>query len=202
MIQDAAENRETVFVASIPTFVQMAEKEIFHAAHLPAAQQTDTGTLTGNNRFLSTPDDYIAPLSLAVIVNGEHQFLLNKDLSFMREAYPDPAVYGVPRFYGAFDQNTFMLAPTPNASYAVELHYMGYPPSIVTAGTTWIGDNFEQALLYGSLLNAYIFMKGEKDVLEAYAAKFKDAVAAVKRVSDGQIRKDAYRSNLPRATVA
>jgi hypothetical protein len=198
-IQDTVEDRGTAFVAQIPNFVKMAEREIFHAAQLPAAEDTDTGTLTGSNRFLSTPDDYLSPLSLAVIVSGRHSFLLHKDKSFLREACPDAAALGVPRFYAVFDENTFELAPTPQLAYTVELHYLAYPPSIVTAGTTWIGDNFEQALLYGSLLHAYIFAKGEEDVLKAYDSKFKDALAAVKQTSDVRVRRDTYRSGAPRA---
>jgi hypothetical protein len=181
-IQDYTENYETSFVSNIPTFVKQAEKRIYNSVQFPSLRKNVVGSVTTNNKYLSTPDDFLAPYSLAVIDGtGAYTFLLNKDVNFIREAYPSPTSVGLPKFYALFGPTvtgstvstelSFILGPTPDNNYSVELHYFYYPESIVTAGTTWLGDNFDPVLLYGSLIEAYIYMKGEADVMSAYTTK-------------------------------
>ena len=173
---------------------------------LPALRKNVTGTTTSGNKYLSMPSNWLATFSLAVInANNEYTYLLNKDVNFIRQSFPDTdsAFYGEPQYYAVFDQNSFILGPTPDASYAVELHYFYYPESITTVsgGQTWLGDNFSSTLLYGSLLEAYTYMKGEKDVLDNYRARYDEAMLLLKQLGDGKDRQDAYRSGQVRYPV-
>lgn len=201
-IQSYSENQFDT--ADINTFIQQAEQRIYNTVQLPALRKNVTGNMTAGNKYLSCPSDWLATFSMAVInANNEYLYLLNKDVNFIREAYPDTDSenYGEPQYYGQFDQNTFILGPTPDASYNVELHYFYYPESIVTANNTWVGDNFSSVLLYGSLLEAYTYMKGEADVIAEYQKRYDDAMAILKQLGDGKNRQDAYRSGQVRYPV-
>ena len=199
-MQDYVENEFST--ADMNTFIRSAEKRIYNSVQFPALRKNVTGVTTSGSPYLACPNDFLASYSLAAIapVTGAYSFLLPKDVSFIREAYPPPTSTGVPKFYAIFGPQsgdakelTFILGPTPNAAYAVELHYYFYPESIVTANTTWLGDNFDPVLLYGTLVEAYTFMKGEPDMLQLYDAKYKEALALAKRLGDGMERGDAYR---------
>lgn len=188
----------------IATFVKMAEQRVYNMVQLPALRKNMTGTMTSGNKYLALPSDWLATFSLAVInSNNEYKYLLNKDVNFIRESYPDTdsAFYGEPEYYAQFDQNTLILGPTPNANYAVELHFFYYPESIVTAGTSWLGDNFDSVLLYGSLLEAASFMKSDKDTIDFYKQRYDEAMAELKQLGDGKNRQDAYRSGQVRYPV-
>ena len=195
----------------IPRFVQEAEQRIYNSVQIPALRKNVTGTLTAGNQYLSAPNDYLATYSLAVIdSNNNYVFLLNKDVNFLREAYPS-VVYtsptyqgtpqGTPKYYALFgsqlsniNEMTLMVAPTPDQNYAVEMHYFFYPESIVTAGTSWLGDNYDPVLLYGALREAYIYMRGEPDMIQNIEAKYQEAMGQLKRLGDGLERGDAYRN--------
>jgi hypothetical protein len=188
----------------IATFVQMAEQRVYNMVQLPALRKNVTGNVTSGNKYLACPSDWLATFSLAVINNAnEYSYLLNKDVNFIRAAYPDVDAdfYGEPKYYAQFDQNTFILGPTPNANYAVELHYFYYPESIVTAGTSWLGDNFDSVLLYGALLEAAAFMKSDPDTIAFYKQRYDEAMAELKQLGDGKNRQDAYRSGQFRMPV-
>jgi hypothetical protein len=185
-------------------FVQLAEQSIFNTVQMPAFRKNMTGNMTSGNKYLATPPDWLATFSLAVINAGnEYLYLLNKDVNFIRESYPDTdaTFYGEPRYYAIFDDNTFILGPTPDANYAVELHYFYYPPSIVTAGTSWLGNNFDSVLLYGALLEAANFMKSDADIIANYKARFDRAMAELKQLGDAKDRQDSYRSGQVRYPV-
>jgi hypothetical protein len=188
----------------IATFVKIAEQRIYNMVQLPAIRKNVTGNVTTGNKYLACPSDWLATFSLAVInANNEYMYLLNKDVNFIRQAYPDVDAdfYVDPKYYAQFDQNTFILGPTPNANYAVELHYFYYPESIVTAGTSWLGDNFDSVLLYGALLEAAAFMKSDADVITFYKQRYDEAMAELKQLGDGKNRQDAYRSGQFRMPV-
>lgn len=188
--------------ADINTFIEQAEQRVYNSVQLPALRKNVTGNVTVNNKYLSSPSDWLATFSLAVIdADGNYTYLLDKDVNFVRSAYPQPTDTGLPIYYALFDQNTFILGPTPDASYSMELHYYYYPESIVTAGTTWLGDNFDSTLLYGSLLEAYTYMKGEPDVIAGYQKRYDDAMALLKQLGDGKNRRDAYRNGQVRYPV-
>jgi hypothetical protein len=191
--------------AQINRFIQQAEQRIYNTVQFPFLRKNVTGTVTANNKYLSCPDDYLSSYSLAIFSgSGPYTFLLNKDVNFMREAYPTPTDTGTPKYYALFgptvsgstisNELSFILGPTPDATYSAELHYYYFPESITTAGTTWLGDNFDTVLLYGSLVEAYTFMKGEQDLVVLYDTKYKEALALAKRLGDGLERSDAYRS--------
>tara|TARA_R110000868_G_scaffold129985_1_gene339472 strand:- start:4601 stop:5239 length:639 start_codon:yes stop_codon:yes gene_type:complete len=203
-IQQYVENTESSFVANIPTFVQLAEERIYNSVQLPAIRRNVTGNLTTGVKYLQLPTDWLATFSLAVIdpVTDAQEFLLNKDVNYIRQAYPDPNDEGSPQHYAQFDANTLLLGPTPDENYAMELHYYYYPESIVTAGTSWLGDNFETVLLYGALREAYIYMKGETDMLANYEAKYQESLMLLKILGDGKDRRDAYRSGQVRVPVS
>jgi hypothetical protein len=208
-IQAYTENPSADFVAEIPTFVQQAEQRIYNSVQFPSLRKNVTGSTTGNNKYLACPSDFLAVYSMAVVDGtGAYEYMLNKDVNFIRQAYPVPTDTGLPRYYALFgpqsnDPNelTFILGPTPDATYVVELHYFFYPQSIVTAGTSWLGDNFDTVLLYGSLVEAYTYMKGEQDMLQLYNTKYMEALALAKRLGDGMERQDAYRSGQFRQPV-
>lgn len=187
----------------IATFVQNAEERIYNAVQILALRKNVTGYCTANNKYLSTPSDWLATFSIAVIdpVTSEYEYLLDKDVNFIRQAYPDPTDTGKPAYYAFWDQNTFILGPTPDAGYQMELHYFYYPESIVTAGTSWLGDNFESALLYGSLLEAAAFMKSDSDILTNYTKRYDEAMMLLKQLSEGKNRTDAYRTGQIRVPI-
>jgi len=203
LVKQYTQNEETSFVANIPNFVQLAEERIYNAVFIPAIRKNQIGTLTPSNKYLTLPADWLANFSLAVIapVTNAQTFLLDKDVNFIRECYPDPDDVGVPKYYAIFDKNTLILGPTPDSNYQVELHYYYYPQSIVTASTSWLGDNFETVLLYGTLREAYLYMKGEQDMIQYYEQKYQEALGQLKRLGDGLDRQDAYRSGQARIPV-
>jgi hypothetical protein len=203
LIQDYTENSESSFVSNIPTFVQLAEERIYNTVQIPAIRKNQTGALTASNKYLTLPTDWLATFSLAVIdpTTQAQTFLLNKDVNYIREAFPVPTDTSTPTHYAQFDQNTLILGPTPDLSYAVELHYYYYPESIVTASTSWLGDNFETVLLYGSLREAYQYMKGEEDLTAQYEAKYQEALGLLKQLGDGKDRQDTYRSGQVKVKV-
>lgn len=202
-IQDYVESTETTLVAQIPTFVQLAEERVYNSVQIPAIRKNQIGSLTTGNKYLALPTDWVATFSLAVIdpATNAQAFLLDKDVNFIREAYPDPDDTGIPQHYAQFDYNTLILGPTPDAGYNVELHYYYYPVSIVTAGTSWLGDNFETVLLYGALREAAVFQKQEPDIIANYEAKYQESLALLKQLGDGKNRRDAYRSGQVRTPV-
>ena len=187
----------------INTFIQQAEQRIYNSVQLPMFRKNVTGLLTTGNKYLNVPTDWLATFSLAVIhpVTGAQTYLLNKDVEFIRESFPPPDVLGNPQYYAIFDNTTFILGPTPDAGYNMELHYFGYPVSIVTAGTSWLGDNFDQVLLYGSLIEAYTFMKGEADVLGQYSKRYDESILLLKQLGEGKDRQDTYRTMQARIPV-
>ena len=203
LVQQYTQNEETSFVANIPNFVQLAEERIYNAVFIPAIRRNQIGTLTPNNKYLTLPGDWLATFSLAVIdpATNAQTFLLDKDVNFIRECYPDPDDNGVPKYYAIFDQNTLILGPTPASNYQVEMHYYYYPETIVTAGTSWLGDNFETVLLYGTLREAYLYMKGEQDIVVYYEQKYQESLDLLKLLGEGKDRRDAFRSGLNRIPV-
>ena len=201
-IQDYTEN--TFQTTDINTFITQAEQRIYNTVQLPALRKNVTGSLTGGNKYLAMPADWLATFSLAVFgADNEYKYLLNKDVNFIRQSFPDTdsAFYGEPQYYAVFDNTTFIVGPTPDTAYSAELHYFYYPTSITVAGTSWLGDNFSSTLLYGSLLEAYTYMKGEKDVLDNYRSRYDEAMLLLKQLGDGKDRQDAYRSGQVRYPV-
>ena len=213
-IQAYTENTEADFVANIPVFVTQAEQRIYNSVQFPSIRKNVTGVTTLNNKYLQCPLDFLAVYSMAVIdAAGSYEYLLNKDVNFIRQAYPVPTDTGIPKYYALFgpavsgstisDELSFILGPTPDSTYSVELHYYYYPESITVAadGQTWLGDNFDSVLLYASLVEAYTYMKGEQDMMQLYNQKFMEALALAKRLGDGMERQDAYRSGQFRQKV-
>ena len=203
----------------INRFIQQAEQRIYNTIQFPSIRKNVTGSATTGNKYLSCPNDFLAVYSLAVVdASNNYEYLLNKDVNFIRQAYPNTgaANYAIPKYYALFGPTTtsgptpavtnelsFILGPTPDANYTVELHYYYYPESITVAasGQTWLGDNFDSVLLYGSLVEAYTFMKGEQDLIALYDGKYKEALTLAKRLGDGMERQDAYRSGQFRQAV-
>ena len=183
-------------------FAQQAEQKIYNTVQLPALRKNQTGTLTSGNKYLTMPTNMLYVYSLAIISGSDYIYLLDKDSNFIREAYPNPATTGIPKHYAIFDSDTFIVGPTPNASFSAELHFAYYPESIVTAGTTWLGTNFDSALLNGALVEAIRFQKGEADMVALYEKMYVDAIALLKNFGDGKLREDTYRSGQTRREVA
>ena len=196
-IQDYTENDETTFVSNLPIFIRQAEERILKNVQLNLFRKNVSGTMTASNKYLAAPSDFLAPFSLSFVDStGDHQFLLFKDVDFVQTFNPNASVTGSPRFYAVFDVDNFILGPTPNSGYSVELHYF-YRPSSLTAGsdsgTTWISENAELALLYGSLIEAYTFMKGEQDLTANYEKRFVEAIAGLKQFGEAKEVTDEYR---------
>ena len=201
-IQDYTEN--TFTTTDINTFITQAEQRIYNTVQLPALRKNVTGSLSAGNKYLAMPTDWLATFSLAVFgADNEYKYLLNKDVNFIRQSFPDTdsAFYGEPQYYAVFNSTSFIVGPTPDINYSAELHYFYYPTSITIAGTSWLGDNFSSTLLYGSLLEAYTYMKGEKDVLDNYRVRYDEAMLLLKQLGDGKDRQDAYRSGQVRYPV-
>ena len=197
---------DTFQTADINTFITQAEQRIYNSVQLPALRKNVTGTLTSGNKYLAIPSNWLSTFSLAVINSAnEYNYLLNKDVNFIRQSFPDTDsdFYGEPQYYAVFDNSAFIVGPTPDASYNVELHYFYYPESITTVvgGQTWLGDNFSSVLLYGSLLEAYTYMKGEADVIAQYQKRYDEAMQLLIQLGDGKNRQDAYRSGQVRVPV-
>jgi hypothetical protein len=201
------------------TFIKQAEQRIYNTVQFPSLRKNVTGSVTSGNKYLSLPDDFLAVYSVAVVVGavdgdvntGSYEYLLNKDVNFIRQAYPTPNDTGTPQYYALFgptvsggvitNELSAILGPTPDGAYPVELHYYYYPESIVTAGSSWLGDNLDSVLLYGTLVEAYTYMKGEADMMTLYNSKYNEALALAKRLGDGMERQDAYRSGQYRQAV-
>ena len=217
-IEDYTENSFTS--SQLATFVQGAEQRIYNSIQFPALRKNSLGSLTQGFSYLSTPSDFLSVFSLAVVdASGIYSYLLDKDVNFIRQSYPNPSVQGVPEYYAIFGPTTtgvppvtptnelsLILGPTPNANYNVELHYFYYPVSMTDtvnnpSGTSWLGENFDSLLLYGSLLEAYVFMKGEPDLMAKYQTRYDEALALAKQLGDGKNRQDAYRSGQVRYPV-
>jgi len=203
-IQDYTQNTESTFVTNLPTLIVQAENRIIKSVELPNFRKNVTGTLTSSSPYLSTPTDYLYPFSLAVLdSSSNYEYLLNKDVSFIRQSFPSASTTGTPKFYAQFDDDTFIVAPTPDSNYTVELHYFYIPTSITasTDGTSWLGTNATEALLYASLVEAYTFMKGEPDILVNYEKRFQEALQRLTLESDGYNRKDAFRDGQRKVNV-
>ena len=206
-IQDICENSFTA--DELAMFTQQAEQKIYNTVQISNLRKNVVGTLTANNKYLSTPIDFLSVYSLSVIkADGSYEYLLNKDVNFIRQAYPTPTSIGVPKYYAIFGPTTgavtelsLIVGPTPNANYDVEFHYFYYPESIVTAGTSWLGDNFDSALLNGCLIEALRFMKGEADMVALYDKLYLQSIMLLKNLGDGKQRQDAYRSGQFRQDV-
>jgi hypothetical protein len=187
--------------ADMNTIIRQAEQRIYMDVQIPVLKKNVTGSMSSGNRYLATPSDFLSVYSIAVENNGVYEYLLPKDVSFLREAYPTSNSTGVPRYYALFDNDTFLVAPPPNANFTVELHYFHEPPSIVdvTSGT-WLSENAENALLYGCLFEGYTYLKGEADLVSLFAGKYKEAIEALKTLGEGRNRSDTYRNTEPRIT--
>lgn len=207
-IQSITEN--TFTADQLAMFTQQAEQKIYNTVQIANLRKNVTGSTTSTNKYLSCPTDFLSVYSMAVVnTTGEYTYLLNKDVNFIREAYPTPTSTGLPKYYAIFGPNStdvnelsFMLGPTPDATYTMELHYFYYPPSIATAGTSWLGDNFDSALLNGALVEAIRFMKGEPDIIANYEKLYLLSVQLLKQLGDGKQRQDAYRSGQYRQPVS
>ena len=200
-IEDICENSFTD--DQLAMFTEQAEQKIYNTVQIPALRRNSVGALTSGNRYLTSPSDFLWSYSLAVVDgDGRYHYLLNKDVNFIREAYPNPTSAGLPKHYAYFDDDTFIIGPTPDSDYTVELHYGYYPESIVTAGSTWLGDEFDSALLNGALIEAIRFMKGEADIVQTYEKMYLQAIALLKNLGDGKLREDTYRSGQFKAPVS
>jgi len=210
------DNQDSAFEAEVPVFVKQAEQRIYNSVQFPSLRKNVFGQVSSTNKYLQCPTDFLATYSIAIISGvvgsnldtGTYEYLLNKDVNFIRQAYPTPNDRGLPKYYALFGPRsdnetelTFILGPTPDQNYWTELHYYYYPDSIVDAGTSWLGDNFDSVLLYGALVEAYTYMKGEQDIMTLYNQKFMEALALAKRLGDGLERQDAYRSGQFRQKV-
>ena len=182
-------------------FCEQTEQRVYNAVQIPALRRNMVGTLSADNQYLTTPPDFLYPYSLAVVADGAHQFLLNKDVSYVREAFPYPTATGVPRCYAMFDDNTVILGPTPDDAYQVEMHFGYYPESIVSASTSWLGDNFDSVLLNGMLVEAARFLRLEQETVAQYDKMFADSMGLLKQLGDGKLRQDSYRSGQVRVPV-
>ncbi len=192
-IKDYANNTETNFVAAIPTFVKQTEQRIYRSVNLPVNRKNVAGTMTDGNQYLAMPTDFLFPLSLAITSSSNQIFLLNKDANFIRSTYPNSSTEGTPKYYGIFASDTFIVGPTPDADYVTELHYYYEPESIVTSSTSWLGTNADTALLYGALVEAYTYMKGDADMMQLYQQRYQEALDLLKLQAEGRLTGDEYR---------
>ena len=201
LIQNYLENTETTFVSDLPQIIKQAEERILKSVKLPNFRKNVTGSLTASNEYLSTPSDFLDNFSLAVHVGSSQYFLYFRDVNFIREAYPDSTATGQPKHYAIFDDTTFIVAPTPSQAYTVELHYF-YRPASITAGaesgTTWLSTNAKNALLYGTLLESYVYMKGEPDLMVQYEKRYLEAISKLKNLGEGDNTVDIYRDDAVR----
>ena len=206
-IEDYVEN--TFTTAQVNLFIKEAEQRIYNSIQLPDLRKNVTGVISADNKYLQCPGDFLSAYSIAVIdADDNYTYLLNKDVNFIREAYPNPTSTGTPKYYAIFgpqsndiNELTFILGPTPDVQYTTELHYFYYPPSIVVAGDTWLGENFDSALLYGSILEAYVFLKGDADIMTQYRQRYEEAMNLLNTLATGKDRGDAYRNGQARIPV-
>lgn len=205
LVSDYCEN--TFPTDDMNAFIKQAEQRVYNTVQVANLRKNVTGTLTSGSPYLSCPDDFLSPYSLAVFPSGggDYTFLLNKDVNFMREAYPNPTSTGTPKYYAIFGPNSgdinelsLILGPTPDAAYSAELHYYYYPESIVTAGSTWLSENFDSVLLYGTMCEAITYMKGEADMVALYNTRYMEALTLLKNLGDGKQRTDSYRTGQTR----
>ena len=208
-VTDYCEN--TFPTADMDTFIKQAEQRIYNTVQIANLRKNVTGMLSSGNKYLACPDDFLSIYSLAIYPSGggDYLYLLNKDVNFMREAYPNPSTTGKPKHYAIFGPQSvnvkelsLIVGPTPDAAYGAELHYYYYPESIVTAGSTWLGDNFDSVLLYGTMCEAVTYMKGEPDMVKLYQDRYVQAIALLKNLGDGKQRADAYRDGQVRVQVS
>ena len=207
-ISDYVEN--TFTASQLALFTKEAEQRIYNSIQLPDLRKNVTGTITAANKYLECPADFLSAYALAVVhpTSGEYTFLLNKDVNFIREAYPNPTSTGTPKYYAIFGPRsnlitelTFILGPTPDVQYTTELHYFYYPPSLVDVGVTWLGENFDSALLYGAILEAYVFLKGDDSIMVQYRQRYEEAMTLLNTLATGKDRGDAYRNGQARIPV-
>lgn len=192
-IQEYLEEYETTFVSNIPTFIRQAEERIYREVQLPSLRKAVTGTTTASNRFLGMPSDFLSVYEMAVIQSGVHTFLIPKEVAFLREAFPDVGYEGVPRYYALFDQDSFELSPTPDDAYTIQLNYQAMPASIVDAGSSWLGTNASAALLWGSIVEAYAYLKGDAELMKTYEMRYKEGLQELAKMGYGYMRRDSYR---------
>jgi len=199
LLQDYTQNSSTEFVAAIPDIVKLAEDRIYQSVQIPALKRNATSNFIFGNKYLASPSDFLAVYSIAVKSDtGVYSYMLEKEVGYINEAFPDPSATGVPRFYALFNADTFVVSPTPNDYYEVELHYFYEPPSIVDAGNSWLGDNTESVLFYGCLVEAYTYMKGDADLQALYRQRYDEALGRLKVLGEGQDKRDNFRLDLPR----
>ena len=201
-IKDYANNTETAFVAAIPTFVKQAEQRIYRSVNLPVNRKNVAGTLTDGNQYLTMPTDFLFPLSLSITSSSNQIFLLNKDSNFIRSTYPNASTKGTPKYYATFASDSFIIGPTPDANYVTELHYYYQPASIVDTSPSWLGTNADTVLLYGSLVEAYTYMKGDADMMQLYQQRYQEAVGLLKLQAEGRMTGDEYRDGTIRTAKA
>ena len=201
-IKDYANNTETAFVAAIPTFVKQAEQRIYRSVNLPVNRKNQAGNMTDGNAYLTMPTDFLFPMSLSITSSSNQIFLLNKDANFIRSTYPNASTKGTPKYYGTFASDTFIIGPTPDASYVTELHYYYQPASIVDTSPSWLGTNADTVLLYGSLVEAYTYMKGDADMVQLYQQRYQEALGLLKVQAEGRMTGDEYRDGTIRVAKA
>ena len=207
-LQDYLETQETSFVSNIPNFVRQAEQRIYRSVQIPELRKNVTASTTSGNQYLARPSDFLSVFSLAVVNgSGDYSYLYDKDVNFIREAYPSSSTSGLPKYYAQFDgdqvgtEGNFILGPTPNGTYTVELHYYYDPPSNVATGTTWLGTNAEAALLYGALIEGYTYLKGDADMLKLYMDRYAEAMSQLFGI-DVRSKRDDYRDGTMSGTAA
>ena len=201
-IKDYCQNTETNFSNAIDTFIKQAEQRIYRSVNLPVNRKNVAGTITDGNKYLTMPTDFLFPMSLAITSSSNQIFLLNKDANFIRSTYPNASTEGVPKYYGVFASDAFIIGPTPNADFVTELHYYYQPASIVdpldTSNTSWLGTNADTVLLYGSLVEAYTYMKGDADLMQLYQQRYQEALDLLKMQAEGRMTGDEYRDGMIR----
>ena len=201
-IKDYANNTESAFVAAIPTFVKQTEQRIYRSVNLPVNRKNVAGTMTDGNQYLTMPTDFLLPLSLSITSSSNQIFLLNKDSNFIRSTYPNASTKGAPKYYATFANDTFIIGPTPDANYVTELHYYYQPASIVDTSPSWLGTNADTVLLYGSLVEAYTYMKGDADMMQLYQQRYQEALSLLKVQAEGRMTGDEYRDGTIRVAKA
>ncbi|MBC40647.1 MAG: hypothetical protein CML19_00205 [Pusillimonas sp.] len=201
-IKDYTNNTGTDFVAAIPTFVKQAEQRIYRSVNLPVNRKNVAGNMTDGNAYLTMPTDFLFPLSLSITSSSNQIFLLNKDANFIRSTYPNASTEGTPKYYAVFDVDTFIIGPTPDSNYTTELHYYYQPNSIVTDSTSWLGTNADTVLLYGSLVEAYVYMKGDADMMQLYQQRYDEALQLLKIQAEGRMTGDEYREGTIRMVAS
>ena len=199
LLQDYTQNYSSEFVAAIPEIVKLAEDRIYQSVQIPSLKKNATSSFLVGNKYLEQPADFLAVYTMAVKnASGEYIYMLEKEVGFINEAYPNPSLTGIPRYYAIFTDDTFVVSPTPNANLQVELHYFYEPESIVTAGTSWLGDNVESVLFYGCMVEAYTYMKGENDLIALYKGRYDESIGRLKMLGEGMGKRDNFRLDLPR----